>query len=277
MADYESISNEAVQKLARQGDPDAMFDMMYRTDLAQSTSETEDIAWQDYWQERAANAGHVVARWKSARALIDNPCSSDERKRTNRKKAFDLFLGLVKDFEANKLNEEDRPVGPLAKLELGILYCEGICNTDSSDRNPKEGLRLIKEGEESLKRTGELKIRHFELLGDLYAMGYTQPDELPTRSDVEKSIEYLECTLNHPDAVKMPRDRLKLIGNMLDAQKRRLDAPINREQELQRVRYRKKTWQQSEDVKKAVRDKGQESAIDDALRRLRERLTHKGW
>jgi hypothetical protein len=64
MSDYENMNTPEVQRLAKQGDNDAMYEMAWRLELL-PTEEDNPIgrcAWQDYWFEKAADAGTLMPK-----------------------------------------------------------------------------------------------------------------------------------------------------------------------------------------------------------------------
>ena len=173
--------NSDLQTLALQGDRDAMYELASR---CPDNEEASKIAWATYWFEKAANTGHVLAKKRYAEMLMK---IRSEKYSENRQKAMNLFDSLAKDFNDGKFFGDDRKVGMEAKIELGIMLCEGI----GTPRNHVRGIRLIKEGEENMDETGGMSFAYFVRIGELYAMGYAQEDEEPARVDLVRAIEYL--------------------------------------------------------------------------------------
>jgi len=59
MANYENTDIAEVQRLAKQGDNDALYEMAWRMPPEIQKDPVESCAWQDYWFEKAANAGNI--------------------------------------------------------------------------------------------------------------------------------------------------------------------------------------------------------------------------
>jgi hypothetical protein len=57
-------------------------------------------------------------------------------------------------------------------------------------RDIKKGIKLIEEA----KNLGDYGFIPLYALGEMYAEGYAQPDEIPSKSDLEKSVEYLTAS-----------------------------------------------------------------------------------
>jgi len=179
MEDYENMHITEVQRLANQGDKNALFEMRYR--------QTDDdkfppVVWQAYWDEKAAVKGHRAAMYLYADFLRAVPFPVKDCK-----KALEWY---------DKFEKESRKVGKdyavaYAKIESGIILCEGLGLGNLRDH--EEGVRLIKEGEEMMKEIGE-KPNASQLLriGEIYGLGYAQEYEDPSAADFEKAIEYLE-------------------------------------------------------------------------------------
>ena len=273
MADYERMSTTEVQQLAKQGDKDALYEMKWRTELVQPAVENSPqpdlVAWQDYWTERAANAGSYFARFKYADFLLNNPCSDDSVRIANRKKAFDLFENVVKN--RDKLQSDEKCFGMAAEIELGMLLCEGICKLDGSDRNPEQGVKHINAGVMDMNNSGGLNFGYLHRLGELYACGYTQKGEEASMTDLNTSIAYFEAAIS-----KFPSDGnpiiLEGVQEMLDIQKRRRNTMSSENTIFPGARERREEmWTQSDEVKRGV------LVMEEAMRRLRERLAREGW
>jgi hypothetical protein len=123
MADYEHMSISEVQRLAKQGDSDALFEMAWRMDVMPEIigNPVEECAWQDYWFEKAADAGNIDAKGRYARSLMDRIMNAEDRK-----KAEKYFKELVDDLDAGRLiSDDEKENGGVAKVRLGIMLCEG--------------------------------------------------------------------------------------------------------------------------------------------------------
>ena len=209
MEDYENMSISEVQRLAKQGDKDALFEMAYRwTD----DEEAPPQVWKAYWMGKAADKGNIDAIRIYAGMLTEMPFPVK-----NCKKALELY---------DKFAEECRKAGnyngeAFAKIESGIILCEGLGL--GNHRDHKKGVQLIGE---AIKKKNELgkKIMFSQLLrlGELYAMGYAQEDEAPSKSDLEVAIEYLESAISQFDNNNDDPRMLEHAKQLKDAQKQHL-------------------------------------------------------
>jgi len=137
MIDYEKISALEVQMLAKQGDEEALFEMAYRFELMPSGDKgnsVEECAWQDYWLEKAADAGQINAKMNYAYSLGNRPPDKEYCQ-----KSMKYYQELSNDFDAGKISDEKRDIGISAKLMLGIMLCEG----NGIERDGKKGVELI--------------------------------------------------------------------------------------------------------------------------------------
>lgn len=182
---YNNISTADVQQLVLQDDSDAMYEMAWRMTPDVESSPIESCAWQDYWFEKATNAGNIEAKARYARSLRERPPDAEYRK-----KAFDYFESINADFDAGKFkgNEDLELDGKLSKLWLGVMLCEGIY----TPHNPVRGVRLI---DSVWKLTNEFEGFGFNILfelGRLYANGFVRTGEEPLIRDLERAIELLD-------------------------------------------------------------------------------------
>ena len=212
MIDYENMSVAEVQRLARQGDKDALFEMAYRYP---DNEEAPGTVWTAYWMEKAANKGHIFAKRRYADMLLK---IRSEKFAENCQKAMSLFESLVKDFDDDKLKGDDRSVGMVAKIELGIMLCEGV----GIPRNHIRGLKLIREGEENMNEIGGMRFAHLVRIGELYAAGYAQEDEDPTRADLVRAIEYLDCGIRNFKSGSDDARMFQHVQQLLDIQEKQL-------------------------------------------------------
>jgi TPR repeat protein len=271
MANYEQMSNSDVQRLAKQGDADALFEMSYRFEGPPSV---DAFAWKNYWLKKAAEKGHLYACCDYATNLMTQPAISLEEARTNRELALKYYMIVSEAYDRAGSNpsEDLQNVGPAAQVGLGTLYCEGIAKLDGSDRQPAKGERLI------TKHVSPTKIRSFERLlavGSLYANGDMQDGEVPTDQDLATATEYLETALRNfaegrdrPTGKEDAEDMLRAVKNRQT--RRRNEGPEN-PVHPDIVGRRTSLWT----PKGKVLEQAQELAA--ANQRVREKLRREGW
>jgi len=218
MADYENKSTPEVVGLVKQGDSEAMYEMAWRIDMLppEEDNPVGRCAWQDYWFEKAANAGHVFARSRLARSLRDRALDAEYRQQ-----AMDLFQRLAEDYDAGRLTDDDhKNHGVLAKLWLGVMLCEGF----HTKRDPEKGVGLISSAK---SLTNGFRNAGFETLfelGCLYSDGFVQPGEEPSIADVEQAIEYLETAIKRFDKEQGNPKALEIAESLLRIQEDRARA-----------------------------------------------------
>ena len=189
MVDYEKMSASEVQGLARQGDKDALYEMAWRIELlpvGDRDKPVECCAWQDYWCEKAADAGNVEAKARYARSLLDRVMNAEDRQ-----KALCYFQSLADDFDAGKLNADQMESGALSKFWLGIMLCQGY----HTRRDPILGTTHIKTAEIFFNGFDGFGYKLMSVLGEVYAQGLAQPGEEPSIDDLEKAIKYLSIAI----------------------------------------------------------------------------------
>ena len=96
MANYKQLSTSEVQRLAKQGDKDALFEMRWKLDevLPGKYNSIEQMAWHNIWFEKAAEAGHADAKYQMAHAFYR--MSSDGAAVEYRQKAYRYLRALLK-------------------------------------------------------------------------------------------------------------------------------------------------------------------------------------
>lgn len=180
------MSTAEVQRLARQGDSDALYEMVWRLELLppeHGNDPVERCAWQDCWFEEAAEAGHIDAKQMYARSLLDRVMDAEWRQ-----KAMHYLQSIVNDYDAGKLNDED---GFIAKLWLGIMLCEGYY----TQRDVVKGAKLIHEADVFFGGFKEFGFKTLAKIGETYAYGYAQESEVPSSYDLIKAIKYLNMAV----------------------------------------------------------------------------------
>ena len=198
MDKYQGIEDvKIIEKLAKQGDKDAIYEMVWRLDQSDlmlpehRENQVERSAWQKYWYKKAADAGHSIAACRYAKNMYGYKLCFDPDYQQEAMKYFQL---IVNDCDSGKLiTEEEKDWGVTAKLFLGIMLCEGY----HTPRDAKKGVKLIEEAKELNKKGFEdYGFSTLRELGEIYGGGYTQPDEDPSSTDVEQAIKYLEAAID---------------------------------------------------------------------------------
>jgi len=277
MANYENISTSEVQKLARQGNKDALHEMVWRLELMPQehrNDPVESCAWQDYWLEKAADAGNVDAKFRFAQSLIRRVMNAEDRQ-----KAMKCFQSLVNDFDAGKLiSEDDRECGIIAKLWLGVMLCEGY----HTQRDAVKGAKLIKEADALTKGFDSFGFKVMKTLGEVFGQGCAQSGGEPSIDDLEQAIKYQETAIVRFNAERDdPNNRgyLELAKNYLEILKKRKDS----KESLKRFTGNESTynpnfveWQKEMmGISPAAQDRVKADKV--ALARLRQRLAQEGW
>ena len=213
---YENLSTPEVQRLVKQGDSNAMFEMEWRLELT-SDDPSDRCAWQDYWFEKAADAGHVDAKSRYADSLLDRIMNAEDRQ-----KAMKYFQSLVDDFDAGKLSKEHEEEGAYAKLKLGIMLCEGY----HTERDAVKGAKLIEAAETYLEGFKDYGYKVLSQVGELYMSGLAQPGGEPSFEDLQRAIKYLDMAIKRFNPAKNdPNNRgyLELTKKQLEISKGRLN------------------------------------------------------
>jgi len=193
MEDYEKMDILEVERRAKQGDKNALCEMAWRSGESKLMhsehrgNQVEECAWEDYWLEKAADEGHIDAKGSYARSLVNRIMDEDCRQ-----KAFFYFQSLVDDFDADKLVGDDEGWGPIAKLWLGIMLCEGY----HTHRNAIKGAKLIKEAEDLTEGFNNVGYKLLNKLGSLYEGGLAQPGERPSIADFAQAIKYFAAAIS---------------------------------------------------------------------------------
>ena len=290
MVNYERTKISEVKDLAKQGDQDALFEMVWRLnglhdDPAYTSNDpVERCAWQDYFFEKAAEAGHIGARFRYAQSLVDRVIDAEYRN-----KAMNLFQSLVNDFDIGKLfSEDDKKRGIAAKMQLGMLLCEGY----HTPRNVVEGVKLINEAEHLTNGFKDYGFESLYKLGRLYATGLTQPNEEPTSDDIKQAIKYLEAAIRRFNYEKGNPKELELAKQFLDNQGKRLLTKKKNEEDLAALTdiLKEPFRQQLADDNKKRSDEERKKMLEmsdgarfrleadkAAVVRLRQRLAQEGW
>lgn len=261
MEDYENLSTYEVQQMAKQGDKDALFEMVWRLPDEIKNNPVEGCAWQDFWLEKASEAGHTDAKMRYATSLIKRIMNAEDRQ-----KAMILLQSLVHDFNTGNLSEED---ADLSNLRLGIMLCEGY----HTQRDAIEGVRLIKIAEELSNGFEGYGFDFIRQIGEIFGQGLAQPDEEASLSDLEKSAELLETAISRFNPEKNKQEILDQVKRYLELVKERIE--LKKKEVLSRITQaterRKKMMEiTAEALQRVEADKA-------ALARLRQSLAREGW
>ena len=272
MADYENMAIQEVQRLARQGDGDALYEMAWRTELMPPEDRNDPIescAWQDYWFERAAATGHIDARSRYARSLKDRIMNAEDRQ-----KALGLFEGLVADFDAGRLSKDQEIDGIISKLWLGVMLCEGFYTR----RDAIRGAKLIKEAHSLTNGFEGFGYKVLSKLGELFESGFAQPSDDHSLSDLEKAVEYKETAIRRFNPERDdPNNRgyLQIEINMLENTKKMLANAKDGFIEELSDEYKRERRERLMKISDAAAQRLM--ADKDALARLRQRSAREGW
>jgi len=297
MENYENMDIERVKRLAKQGDKNALCEMIWRLNgisddpAYTSDDEAERCAWQDYWYEKAADAGHIDAKGSYARSLINRIMDKDCRQ-----KAMKYFQELVNDFDAGKLVGDDWGWGSIAKVRLGIMLCEGY----HTDRDAIKGAKLIKEAEDLTEGFKNVGYKLLNELGNLYEGGLAQPGERPSIADFAQAIKYFAAAISRFNPEKDdPNNRgfLDLTKQIFENTKERLKAnveilisQINISLSINIDSYKNSLPNENPELSKEEKDERRKKmmeisdasrqrleADEAAFKRLSERLAREGW
>ena len=276
MVDYEKISALEVQRLARQGDKEALFEMAWRFELLPASDRNDPVescAWQDYWLEKAAEAGHIDAKSQYACSLINRLMNAE-----NRQKAMYLFESLAADFDANKLSKDKEIYGITSKLWLGIMLCQGY----HTRRDAIKGAELIQTADALTNGFEKFGYRVLSKIGEIYTTGLAQPGEEPSIADLEKAIKYQDAAVKRfvqEDDDPNNRGYLQLTKDMLERNKKWIVTKT----ELRDFHGRENLYFSGADERRKkmmeIPDAGERRMEADktALARLRQRLAREGW
>ena len=278
MADYENLSTYEVQRLAKQGDKDALFEMRYRYP---DNEEADGRIWATVWDKKASDRGHFFAKRLYACFLKDMPPSENFSK--NQYEAMTLFENIVKDYNAGNYDEDDIAVGIIGKIELGIMLCEGL----GIQRDYKRGIELMKSGEKDMQNFGGLRFHYLVQFGKIYALGYAQEDEEPSSHDLEQAKKYFENAVrvfSDKDSKKQfdfAKEFLEILKQQipnkikLEADRAKLSGEIKRITEQEQRAYN--LGQAKERRNKLSQPTTQGQQIEDSVYQLRQRLAREGW
>ena len=278
MPNYENMDTLKVEKIAKQGYKDALYEMVWRIPLEYKKDPVKSCAWQDYWFEKAADAGHIEAKTRYSGSLINRVMNEGDRQ-----KAMKYLQSLVDDFVDGKLSKDEQEDGIMAKLRLGFMLCEGY----HTQRDAKKGVELIEAAYENTNGFVKYGSRLLYKLGELYATGLAQPndEEEPSVTDLEQALMYLNSAIKCFNRETMDIKNLDLIKQLFDKMEERMNHKNNTglfditcfsvDEREQMKKYakerRKKTMELSDEEQKRL------EADKAALLQLREYLTDKGW
>ncbi|MDR0294202.1 MAG: hypothetical protein LBH95_08640 [Oscillospiraceae bacterium] len=269
MADYEKMDTPEVQRLAKQGDKDALYEMAWRMAPDVQRDPVESCAWQDYWFEKAADAGNVVAKRRYARSLIDRVMNAEDRQ-----KALGYFQSLSDDYDAGILSGEQREEGIIGKLWLGVMLCEGY----HTRRDAVKGSELIQTADKFYNGFEGFGFGVMSKIGELYASGLAQPGEEPSVADLEKAIKYLDIAVKRFNPERDdPNNRgfLQLTKEQLENQKKRIVNKMSMGDDNTTFSGAGERRRQMMEISEPARQRME--ADKAALTRLRQRLTREGW
>jgi len=267
MPNYENTNTSEVKRLAKQGDKDALYEMAWRRELMpfpDTGNGVENCAWQDYWWEKAAEAGNIEAKGRLARSLINRIINADDRQ-----KAHKYLESLVADYNAGKIDKDE---GEIANLYLGILLCEGY----HTWRDALRGAELIQT---AYKLSNGFEGYGFGLLGkiaEIYGQGLAQPDEEPSIADLEKAMKYSDMAIERFNPEKNN-------PNILEEHRRYRSILPERISEKRLPNYQKimpdEINERREQMKKPTSERARERMEADkaAFARLSQRLAREGW
>jgi len=285
---YAEMSASEVQRFAKQGDKHALFEMAWRINeiLPGEYNLVEQSAWNNIWFEKAAEAGHIDAKSRIAQNYYMMSYNGAAVK--YRQKAVKYYQELSDDLDNGKLlDKEEQGYGETAKLWLGILLCMGY---GLPLRDEKKGMEHIKIAENLTKNFKDHGFISLSALGKMYAQGYAQPDEDPSRDDLKKAIKYLSAALKPSKTQKVDKSEKEYMEKYLEIVKKNLETKVDiaipdKEYEMLpsynmslaefnkvRAKKQKEEWTKLSDAMKQ-----QLKTYETALTRLRKRLERKGW
>jgi TPR repeat protein len=280
---YENMKVSEVVGLAKQGNGGALFEMAWRFEVMPSEISANDpsyrCAWQDYWFEKAADAGHIDARSRFARSLINRIFDADDRK-----KAMKYFESLAKDFDAGKLNgnEDHKLDGIISKLWLGIMLCQGL----GTRRDASEGAKLLKDADTLTKGFEGFGYGALSKIAETYAQGCVKEGGEPSVDDLRQAISYQKKAIHRFDAKRDdPNNRgfLELAEEYLEKMEQRKKIKESQRDNASALGINTSTvnsdfveWQNGMmSVSSAAQQR--KDADKAALTRLRQLLAREGW
>jgi len=208
MENYEKMDIREVERRAKQKDGDALFEMAWRLESMPSELPNNDpayrCAWQDYWFEKAADTGHVDARSRYARSLINRIFDAECRQ-----KAMKYFEGLAKDFDAGKLKGDLEIDGIVSKLWLGIMLCQGF----GTRRDTVEGAKLLKEADVLTQGFSQFGYEALSNLAEVYGQGCLQKNGVPTIDDLRQAVAYQKKAVERFNPEKNDPNNRGILGN----------------------------------------------------------------
>ena len=220
---YEAMNISDLKEEVKRMNKHALFEMAWRLkEVPEVVDPQEQGVWQVYWYERAAKAGHVDAKSRIARQYFDMSC--DGAAVEYRQKAGRYYEELSNDFDNGKLNMDDRGYGETAKIWLGIILCMGY---GWPLRDVNGGMKLIKKAEELTNNLDGYGFNALNAIGVMYAQGYAQPDEDPSRLDLEKAIKYLSVSLEPAKTQKIDKGKIELAEKFLDIVRKNLATKVD--------------------------------------------------
>ena len=271
------MENYEVEELARQRNKDALFKMAWQPPDDVKNSHMDHLAWQNYWFEKAADAGHVDAKYRYAKSLLAFPLSI-----VYRNKAMRLFQSLVNDFDAGKLfSDEDKEAGSMAKLWLGIMLCEGYLTVRDAER----GVELINAAKDELEDFKDFGLMTLYNIGELYSTGLVDPSELeePTFDDLVQALAYYDKAIKAYDPERNKREIFELVTKMYDNTEKWIKRVKEQEggvlifedTKANRLRYTKE--RRGKRLELSDKDHKKLDDYSKAIKQLRERLASEGW
>ncbi|MCL2081926.1 MAG: hypothetical protein FWH04_01640 [Oscillospiraceae bacterium] len=266
MANYENMNLSEVQGLAKQGNKDALYEMVWRKPPDVQNDPVNSAAWQDIFLEKAADAGNIEAKNRYARSLLDRPMDAECRQKA--KKYLEEILAA---YDAGRI--EDEFEGILAQFELGIILCEGYFDMQ---RDVAKGVRLLEAAQAKSNNFKEFGYRFHDKLGTLYATGLAQTGYNPSNADLDKAITYLDTATKRFKPEKNDPNNLgflQLTKDMLNLQRQRR-ASHNPNITLSQSEIDEKRRKATEVSPEAQQ---QMNAIKAAISKLRQRLLREGW
>ena len=275
-----------VQRLAKQGDKDALYEMVWRLDQSDLMppehrgNQVERSAWQKYWFKKAADAGHSIATCRYAKNMYGYKPGFDPE---YQQEAMRYFQRMVDDFDSGKLiTKEEKEWGESAKLMLGIMLCEGY----HTPRDAKKGVKLINEAKEHNKKGFEnYGFNPLRELGDLFSTGLADPGKLeePTLDHLVQALAYYEKALKAFDPQKNKQEIFDYVKRIRDNTENWIKKV--KEQEggvlifentvVNREKYAENRRRENMKTSDIVRS--QIEADKAAFKRLSQRLALKGW
>jgi len=261
-----------VKELAKQGDKEALYEMVWRHgELIPTADAVEQCAWQDYWYEKAADAGHTDAKSRFALSLVQRVMNAEDRQ-----KAMKYFQSLVTDLDNGKLiSKDDQESGIIAKLWLGIMLCEGY----HTRRDPVKGAELIKAADSGTNGFDGYGFGTMYKLGELFATGLAQPGEEPSIADLEVAIKYLDIAIKRFNPEKTDPRKLELAKQLFETQKKRIvtKREIKAQRGVEDTTFYGADERRNKMMELSDMARMRMEADKTALKRMQERLAREGW